>query len=51
METYVHIKGGLSLEHVIDGPCQFVREDSERFPFVMPFLQAGQLFLPWFVVA
>ena len=51
LEEPIHIKRHLALEHVIDRPAQFVSQDAQGFSFVMFFLQSGQKFLSWFVVA
>src|SRR4030095_6092703 len=50
MEELVHSKGRLALEHVIDGPRELVRQDGQGFPLVMFFLQAGEIFLPCWIV-
>jgi hypothetical protein len=47
----VHLKSHLTLEHRIDRPGQFMRQDAQGFAFVMFFLQAGQIFLPLRIIA
>jgi hypothetical protein len=50
MEEDIHIESRFALEHVIDGPRQFMRQDGERFSFIMLFLQADQVLLAWGIV-
>jgi hypothetical protein len=51
MEELVYINGRLALDHIIDSPCQLVRQDGQRFPLAACFLHAGQVFLPGGIVA
>ena len=39
------ITGCFSFEHTIDRTCEFVSKDTQRFAFVMLFLQPGQIVL------
>jgi hypothetical protein len=45
-QELLQIKGGVAFQHDIDRPCEFVRQDTEGFAFVMLFLQLGQILLP-----
>jgi len=47
----LQIKGCFSFEHAIDRTCKFVSKDTQRFAFVMLFLQPSQILLSGFVPA
>lgn len=47
----LYIKGCVSFEHTIDRPCKFVSQETQRFAFIMLFLQPGQILLSRFVPA
>ena len=42
LEESVQIKSRLALQHVIDRPCQFMRQDGQGFALAVFFLQSGQ---------
>ncbi len=46
-QEHIYIKGCFALEHVIDGPRQFMRQDGERFSFGMRFSERTRSFWPW----
>ena len=46
MPEFVHIKGCVAFEHVIDSARQFMRQDGQRFALAMLVFQAGQMLWP-----
>jgi hypothetical protein len=51
MEERLYIKGCFAFKHVIDCPSEPVGQDGQGFTFIVFFLQAGQMFLPCWIVA
>src|SRR5262249_45648856 len=51
MQKFVHIKHRVALEHVIDRPREFMREESQGFALAMLVFQAGQVLLSCRIVA
>ncbi len=45
LEESVQIKRRLALQHVVDRPGQFMRQDGQGFALAVFFLQAGEQFL------
>ena len=45
-QEHLHIKRCLALEHVIDRPAQFMRQDAQGFALVMLFSNRASSFCP-----
>ena len=50
-EKFLHIESGGTLQHIIDGPSQFMRQDRQGLALAVSGLEAGQILLARRIVA